>query len=84
MHGRTLTKIAGGGGLHSLFPGIHCGLELMDPGIRLVLHDETGKYQGVARVLRYEGHMLVYDPQTNGAGWVVMRGIPSLLTKVEA
>ena len=53
-------------------------------GIRLVLHDKTGKYQGVARVLRYEGHMLVYDPQTNGAGWVAMRGIPSSLTEVES
>ena len=53
------------------------------PGVRLVLHDEGGKYQGVARVLKYEGHMLVYDPQTNGVGWAVMRGIPSLLTEVE-
>ena len=50
----------------------------------MVLHDEMGKYQGVARVLRYEGHMLVYDPQMNGAGWVAMRGIPSSLTKVKA
>ena len=35
-------------------------------------------------MLRYEGHMLVYDPQTNGTGWVVMRGIPSSLTEVES
>ena len=49
-----------------------------------MLHDETGKYQGVARVLRYEGHMLVYNPQMNGVGWVAMRGIPSLLTEVES
>ena len=48
-----------------------------------MLHDEGGKYQGVARVLKYEGHMLVYDPQTNGAGWVAMRGVPSSLTEVE-
>ena len=27
--------------------------------------------------------MLVYDPQTNGAGWIVMRGVPSSLTAVE-
>ena len=51
--------------------------------VRLVLHDEGGKYQGVARVLKYEGHMLVYDPQTNGMGWVAMRGVPSSLTEVE-
>ena len=53
------------------------------PGVWLVLHDEGGKYQGVARVLKYEGHMLVYDPQTNGVGWVAMRGIPSSLTEVK-
>ena len=35
-------------------------------------------------MLRYEGHMLVYDPQTNGVGWVAMRGIPSSLTEVES
>ena len=54
------------------------------PEIQLVLHNEGGKYQGVARVLKYEGHMLVYDPQTSGVGWVMMRGIPSSLTKVES
>ena len=27
--------------------------------------------------------MLVYDPQTNGAGWIAMRGVPSSLTVVE-
>ena len=54
------------------------------PGIWLALHDEAGKYQGVAQVLKFEGHMLVYDPQMNGAGWVAMRGVPSLLTEVES
>ena len=53
------------------------------PGIWLVLHDEAGKYQGVARVLKFEGYMLVYDPQTNDVGWVAMRGVPSSLTEVE-
>ena len=64
-------------------PGSTVDLSSRMPGIRLVLHGETGKYQGVAQVLKYEGHMLVYDPQTNGAGWVAMRGIPSSLTEVE-
>ena len=27
--------------------------------------------------------MLVYDPQTNGAGWVAMKGVPSSFTEVE-
>ena len=53
------------------------------PGVCLKLHDWEGNYQGVARVLKYEGHMLVYDLQTNGMGWVAMRGIPSSLTEVE-
>ena len=54
------------------------------PGVRLNLRNPDGNNQGVARVLRYEGHMLVYDPHTNGAGWVAMKGIPALLTEVEA
>ena len=54
------------------------------PGVRLNLHDRDGNYQGVARVLRYEGHMLVYDPHTNGTGWVTMKGVPASLTEVEA
>ena len=53
-------------------------------GIQLVLRDRAGNYQGVAWVLKFEGCMLVYDPQTNGAGWVAMRGVPSLLTEVES
>ena len=53
------------------------------PGIQLALHDEEGRYRDMARVLRFVGHMLVYDPQTNRAGWIVMRGVPSSLTEVE-
>ena len=54
------------------------------PGVRLNLRDRDGNNLGVARVLRYEGHMLVYDPHTNGAGWVAMKGVPASLTEVEA
>ena len=43
-------------------------------GIQLALHDTTGRYQGMVRVLKFEGHMLAYDPLTNGAGWIPMRG----------
>ena len=59
-------------------------LSLRMPGIRLALHDEEGRYQGVVRVLKCVGHMLVYDPQMNGVGWIAMRGVPSLLTAVES
>ena len=51
--------------------------------MHLKLRDWERNYQGVARVLKYEGHMLVYDPQTNGVGWVAMKGVPSLLTEVK-
>ena len=54
------------------------------PRVHLNLHDRDGNHQGVARVLRYEGHMLVYDPHTNSMGWVTMKGIPASLTGVEA
>ena len=64
-------------------PGTMVDLSSWMLGVLLELHNEGGKYQGVARVLKYEGHMLIYDPQTNGTGWVAMRGIPSLLTEVE-
>ena len=65
-------------------PGSTVDLSTRMPGVHLKLHDREGNYQGVARVLKYEGHMLVYDPQTNGAGWVAMKGIPTSLTEVEA
>ena len=65
-------------------PGTAMDLSSRMPGIWLALHDEEGRYQGVVRVLRFVGHMLVYDPQTNGARWIVMRGVPSSLTEVES
>ena len=68
----------------SYSPGATVDLSLRMPGIRLSLHDEQGTYQGVVRVLKFEGHMLVYDPQTNGARWIAMRGVPSSLTVVES
>ena len=49
-------------------PGSTVDLSTQMPGVRLKLHDWEGNYQGVARVLKYEGHMLIYDPHTNGAG----------------
>ena len=54
------------------------------PGIWLALHDEAGRYQGVVQVLKFEGHMLVYDLQMNSAGWVAMRGVPSSLIEAES
>ena len=68
----------------SYSPGTTVDLSSRMPGIQLVLHDEEGRYQGMARVLRFVGHMLVYDPQMNGAGWIVMRGVPSSLKEVES
>ena len=67
----------------SYSPGATIDLSSRMLGIWLALHNEEGRYQGMARVLKFEGHMLVYDPQTNGAGWIPMRGVPSSLTAVE-
>ena len=67
----------------SYSPGTTVDLRSRMPGIQPVLHDEEGRYQGMTRVLRFVGHMLVYDPQMNGAGWIAMRGVPSLLKEVE-
>ena len=50
------------------FPGLTVDLSTRMLGMRLKLHDREGNYQGVARVLKYKGCMLVYDPQTNGLG----------------
>ena len=52
--------------------------------MHLNLCNRDGNNLGVARVLRYEGHMLVYDLHTNSAGWVSMKGVPASLTEVEA
>ena len=41
------------------------------------LHDDV--QEGIREwrwVLKFEGHMLVYDPQTNGAGWGSDEGSP--------
>ena len=67
----------------SYSPVVTVDLSSQRPGIQLTLYDEEGRYQGVAWVLKFVGHMLVYDPQTNGAGWIAMRGVPSSLTEVE-
>ena len=64
-------------------PGSTVDLSTRMPRVHLKLHDWEGNYQGIARVLKYEGHMLIYDPQTNGAGWVAMKGVPLSLTEVK-
>lgn len=72
-----------GGSLPPYSPGSTVDLGSKMLGIWLALHDEAGRYQGVVWVLKFEGQMLVYDPQLNGTGWVVMKGVPSSLTEVE-
>ena len=67
----------------SYSPGVTIDLGARMPGIWLALHDPTGKYQGMARLLKFEGHILVDNPLTNGAEWIPMRGVSSLLMAVE-
>ena len=60
----------------SYSPGATVDLSSRMPGIWLALHDEEGRYQGVVRVLKFVGHMLVYDPQMNGAWMDCDEGSP--------
>ena len=81
--GWTLIRTIGRRIVYPILQG-DCGPKLQNAGNPAsALHDKEGKYQGVARVLRFEGHMLVYDLQMNGARWIAMRGVPSSLTAVE-
>ena len=60
----------------SYSPGAAVDLGTRMLGIWLVLHDANGRYQGMVRVLKFEGHMLAYDPLTNEEGWIPMRESP--------
>ena len=40
------------------------------PGFPLMLQDDEGQYTNSAHALKFEGSMLIYDPQHNIAQWV--------------
>ena len=45
----------------SYSPGATVNLGTRMLGFQLALHDMAGRYQGMVRVLKFEGHMLAYD-----------------------
>ena len=49
-------------------------------GFQLMLQDNKGQYANSAHALKFEGSMLVYDPQHDIAQWVPVWGAsaPSL------
>ena len=52
-------------------------------GFRLMLQDNEGQYANSAHTLKFEGSMLIYDPQCNIAQWVPVWGASASLTMME-
>ena len=44
------------------------------PGFRVMLQNDDRHYSSVAHALKFEGSMLMYDPQRDIAQWVPVRG----------
>ena len=42
-----------------------------------------GHYGNATHILKYEGHMLIYDPQKDVSQWVPVRGVSASLTSSE-
>ena len=53
------------------------------PGIKLMMQNEEGSYGNTAHTLKYEGHMLIYNPQKDVSQWVPVRGVSASLTSSE-
>ena len=53
------------------------------PGIKLTMQNGEGQYGNAACTLKYEGHMLIYNPQKDISQWVPVRGVSALLTSLE-
>ena len=52
-------------------------------GIKLMMQNEEGRYRNATHALKYEVHMLIYDPQKDISQWVPVRGVSALLTSPE-
>ena len=53
------------------------------PGLYLMLQDDEGQYANSAYALKFEGLMLIYDPQCDIAQWVPVQGVSASLTMME-
>ena len=65
-------------------PGSMVDLSSRMLGIRLALHDESGRYQGMVWVLKFWRTYASLWSTNEWCRWVAMRGVPSLLTEVES
>ena len=52
-------------------------------GFRVMLQNDDGHYSSVAHALKFEGSMLIYDPQRDITQWVLVRGVMASLTMME-
>lgn len=57
------------------YPGKILDVRTCMPGFKIMLQNEEGLYDNAAYVLKFEGHMLIYNPQKYSAQWVPMHGI---------
>ena len=53
------------------------------PPLQFYIHDEAGHFLGYAKGLLYESTILAYDPSTNKAEWILVRGSVKTLTPAE-
>ena len=52
-------------------------------GFWFMLQDDDGCYSSLVHMLKFEGLMLMYDPQRDIAQWLPVRGLSASLTMME-
>ena len=62
------------------YPGKFLDVGASMPGFKLMMQNEKGHYRNATHALKFEGHMLIYDPQKDVSQWVQVRGVSVLLT----
>lgn len=67
---------------------LHYPGKILDVGacmfrFKIMLQNDEGLYGNSAHALKFEGHLLIYDPQKDTAQWVPMRGVSTSLTSSE-
>ena len=65
------------------YPGKTLNVGTCMPGFQLMLQNEEGYYGIATHALKFEGHMIIYDPQRDISQWVPVRGTSATLTMSE-
>ena len=65
------------------YPGKVLDVGAHMPGFKLMMQNEEGHYGNATHALKFEGHMLIYDPQKDVSQWVPVRGVSTSLTTSE-